>query len=478
MKVVPVIICVVLTILILLAVLAGIKSILRLRRQLKKEFKEIDKLPLGNKDSPVKIARELQNSGALKKLPEKNYLARRVRDSVDIVLNNEKCFVNNQLPSVDDWHECDEMDERTRMDVCLFYTMTSSMLIMGIVGTLLSLHGVLLGVDPLELLEGGSNGKIFSKIAIALSPSLFATGGTFILMVLRGVYEMLFERLEERMDRYTLNVLVPCFQMQTLEEQREKEMEDSKELLKDSMDLIIRKYNEDYEPYFRAVEGYKDCLSRVIDRFCDASSRIVRLITEMEHSMSDGAKHMQQVERLKVWGAMEEIDKTLKRIADDGCKFGDKLVKHNENLGRMASEQKKLMGLFTRANDVKVLESAREQWEKTCSGLQQLIQDGESLLSTVTGSNDKLGDFNTLVQTFACELGNSLKLLNERKQVIENITQKTHDHLLERGQEMEALLGCFEKTKDCVQRWNQNLENVRGELRARRRTYFFIKQKI
>ena len=144
----------------------------------------------------------------------------------------------------------------------------------------------------------------------------------------------------------------------------------------------------------------------------------------------------------------------------------------------MASEQKKLMGLFTRANDVKVLESAREQWEKTCSGLQQLIQDGESLLSTVTGSNDKLGDFNTLVQTFACELGNSLKLLNERKQVIENITQKTHDHLLERGQEMEALLGCFEKTKDCVQRWNQNLENVRGELRARRRTYFFIKQKI
>ena len=478
MNVVPVIICVVLTILILLAVLAGIRSILRLRRQLKKEFKEIEKLPLGNKDSPVNIARELQSSEALKRLPEKNYLARRVRDSVDIVLNNEKSFVNNQLPSVDGWHECDEMDERTRIDICLFYTMTSSMLIMGIVGTLLSLHGVLLGIDPLELLEGGSNGKIFSKIAIALSPSLFATGGTFILMVLRGVYEMLFERLEERMDRYTLNVLVPCFQMQTFEEQREKKMEDSKELLKDSMDLITRKYNEDYKPYFEAVEGYKVCLSRVIDRFCDASSRIVRLIAEMEHSMSDCAKHMQQVKNLKVWKAMEAIDKTLRRVADNGCKFGDKLVKHNENLGRTAGEQGQLMAMFTRVNDVKVLERAREQWKETCSGLQQLIQDEEPLLGAVTGSNDKLGDFNTLVQAFTCELADSLKLLDERKQIIENIAQKTHDHLLERGQEMEALLGCFKKTKDCVQRWNQNLENVREELRARRRTYFLIKHKV
>ena len=112
---------------------------------------------------------------------------------------------NRRLPSIDDLHEWSLDREFGRPCVSLHRLVVSSLLIMGILGTLLGVH------ICLESAAGNSK-TILEQLPPALTPSMMAVGFTIVLAIFKGIYSTKLENLLGKLDRYTLDTLVPALQ--------------------------------------------------------------------------------------------------------------------------------------------------------------------------------------------------------------------------------------------------------------------------
>ncbi len=110
------------------------------------------------------------------------------------------------MPSLHDLHSLSEQDEMSRRSSCWLRTITSFLLIMGILGTLTGVHKVLgHGKSDINILELGR----------ALQPSMYAVFFTIILMWLRGWYVAKLDGYLEKLDLFTMTKLMPFLQPMT-----------------------------------------------------------------------------------------------------------------------------------------------------------------------------------------------------------------------------------------------------------------------
>ncbi len=313
MRITHIIICSVFGLVLLTAAYFTIRDIIRIVKQLRAFSRTTGEVGIfsGDTRSPDDIARDVGEK--LKSIKENDkdkadhYVIQRLDFAVTMVGREEGA--HTQLPSVDEWYAREVEEENSRPSVCVSRTLIASLLIMGIVGTLICLHaGYLAGIN---------NGE-FSNLHEALQPSLWAIGGTIILLILRGIYRVVFERLEGRINCYTLEVILPCLQLSTNEEEMEENMTETVDVLnhcihriKDNLDQGVAPFIEEIGRYKRGMEGLLDVLGGCCDTVVEAAKK-------MEENAASSKKQVQQIRDAyqKVLPALREADGLLTAIPD------------------------------------------------------------------------------------------------------------------------------------------------------------------
>ena len=452
-----------------LAIMTGLWNIGRLVL-LRGQFEEIKtKLNLrsGDEREPNTIVEDLQEVKDLTKVLKKHYLGHRIEDCMKIVAANTKRAVARQLPTLDDWHEREALEERVKMSVGIFYTLSSTMLIAGIVGTLFSLSRVL--------------GDEVDKVVKALDPSFYATVGTCCLMVLRGIYEMLFERQKAEMDRYSIDVLIPCFQVQTEEEQLETKVEESKKLFKENVSRIIQKYEEDYVPFFTAVREYHEQLRSIMEKFLNVGQRMNGVTENLERGVDENFIHLQRINNLDVRSALDKVDEGIDRVSINMSALLEEQERHHAILGQQADEQQKLITSFAQGKvsvyDREEVDRVQSEFKKTLTWLDSLIHNQETMRATLANSHQVMDHYNAKVAHDEHEWVKSLKIIHERNEILEKFAGSSHEHFHKRSQAVGDTLECFDKIQECVQSWNQKVQETCKKLGSRYKAYLFVRPK-
>lgn len=140
------------------------------------------------------------------------------------------------IPSLFELHESTQHSELTRRYSAFSRTVASVLIICGIAGSVIGIHGV-------EF----SGESIISALTAALKPSLWAVGCTILLVSLRGVYLHYFRHFLAKLDGVTMSSYMPLLNRRTqLDDTVEKFAEAQKKL----GDLITP-----YGEYVNTVQG-------------------------------------------------------------------------------------------------------------------------------------------------------------------------------------------------------------------------------
>lgn len=115
------------------------------------------------------------------------------------------------LPSLEDLHQLTLQEEMSKSYSFGMNTIISTLLILGILGTLTGVHGVISGSNSYGGSADGMQMDI-NHLQAALCPSILAVLGTIILMLLRGlIYRRKVEQFISQLDELTVYRLFPYF---------------------------------------------------------------------------------------------------------------------------------------------------------------------------------------------------------------------------------------------------------------------------
>lgn len=175
------------------------------------------------------------------------------------------------MPSLHDLHSLSEQDEMSRRPSCWLRTITSFLLIMGILGTLTGVHKVLEHGNP-NIPELGN----------ALQPSMYAVFFTIILMWLRGWYVAKLDGYLEKLDLFTMTKLMPFLQPVTdvhaTTMDLNKNLDELKKKEKELTDLNTRmtQLHNDMMKYVKAAEQDKESIALLKDKLNEISVQLVQ----------------------------------------------------------------------------------------------------------------------------------------------------------------------------------------------------------
>lgn len=114
------------------------------------------------------------------------------------------------IPGLTDMHELTLHNETGRFCTATMNTIISCLLICGILGTLMGVHNVINNTQ-----EAGISA--IANLSQALEPSQWAVGFTIVLIIFRGIYLAAVEQYMSRLDRFTLERLLPLFTPQKVD---------------------------------------------------------------------------------------------------------------------------------------------------------------------------------------------------------------------------------------------------------------------
>lgn len=120
------------------------------------------------------------------------------------------------FPSLSNLSLLTQAAEQSRRSVWILNTITSTLLIVGILGTLYGVH---------EALPESVEQRIdMVQVKAALLPSAIAVACTIVLIILRAFYRHAVNRHLGRLDRHTLRIYFPLFRQDEISEQRFKQL--------------------------------------------------------------------------------------------------------------------------------------------------------------------------------------------------------------------------------------------------------------
>ncbi|MBQ1959895.1 MAG: hypothetical protein II349_00015 [Akkermansia sp.] len=112
-----------------------------------------------------------------------------------------------KLPALEDLRELTMQRERGGLSTSAFRLLAPSILVCGILGTLVGVHSCLVG--------GERGNEIITVLADALLPGALAVGITVVVMSIRGIYNSRWAHFVSGFDEYTLRQLLPLFRPST-----------------------------------------------------------------------------------------------------------------------------------------------------------------------------------------------------------------------------------------------------------------------
>ena len=433
-------------------------------KQLKKISVLKNKWDIKSRDgSPLDIAKNIR-----KKLShgEKSYLIQRVRTITGIVI---RCGEGStlQLPTVDDWHEFDSSQENASFSLSLFKILTSSMLIAGIVCTLFLLHHYMEHVFSTE------------QIRQALEPSLVAIRGTIWLIFLRGVYAVLFERLESRLDRYTLDVLIPCFQMPTTTEQLDSDMAESIWKLNDNIQGMRRIYEENLAPFFNAVTHYKSILSELVSQFYHMGDKILGMINVIEEGVHSGAREVQDMKILasSISEELIDLDMKAKDLTRQNSNFRTKMEQQCKMFEELFKQQDGITILFRQCGNYEPLEPLLNELKtqfktnKQQACLPSIEENSNDMLHSIKRSSESIRRTYDAVQALCNEIHAVIAQLNGMNGMLFEMKRQFDETKGRQGERSRHICEMVKSIRQLFDQRRNMLESRTSALRTRYDVY-------
>ena len=189
------------------------------------------------------------------------------------------CHKIQKLPSLAELSEFSFQAARTTFAMrCVMITF-SSMLILGILGTLCGVHASV---------DAGIDNDI-RVLTPAFIPSATAALMTIVLMTLRGSYRRILVKLVTQIDLYTLNTLIPCLQPDSMSEITSRVLSDSMRELWSHLDLLKNSMNsvrkvtdtakEKTNPFFSMLDNISTLLPNIKNHVELYSSQVTEMKT-------------------------------------------------------------------------------------------------------------------------------------------------------------------------------------------------------
>ena len=151
---------------------------------------------------------------------------------IQALLRGEK---NHRIPTLTELHSMTQRSEFARPYSSKSRTIISVLIICGIAGSLLGIHGL------------DFSGDIINKLTVALKPSLWAVSCTVILVFMRAWYMQDFRKFLDRLDNVTISNYIPLLDSKT------------------TLDLTVTKLAETQESLFGLVGSYGRLIQSVQD---------------------------------------------------------------------------------------------------------------------------------------------------------------------------------------------------------------------
>lgn len=351
---------------------------LEAHKQLKKHddgFKAFTLLYGREHDSKSLQKRLCQNS-----LLNTSYVSERLAAIISAV--SDKNHVR-KAPSLNDLHELTLQREQGGKSVGFFRAVTPSILVLGILGTLVGVHNKLDDLNDIRHL---------STLATALLPGILAVVTTIIMIVLRGLYNKNWSKFITDLDDLTLKKILPYFQQQETNDQ-------VTECFADSVSLVLEgEYRLDFDEMVRQMqrlnrltdewqEIYGKTGQQLIEQDLPAAADCISLLeknrAQIHKHYTQVCEHMHDLQKLCVTYAnhaaerVNNTDTLLAGLPDECVSLKEQLERDNPNINEiralLAKQEKdvKKSGFTKRAEEI---EARSESCAQLLDWIQQLPQ--------------------------------------------------------------------------------------------------------
>ena len=136
-------------------------------------------------------------------------------------------WLAGRVPTLAELHNLAARRERRRFSARFAGGITGVLVVIGIAGTLSSIHPILSGFNIASTANGvvdasaraGQANKLIQDLGSAFFPSLVALGLTVVVAAVRGMYSQATSNLALKLDRFAVDFLFPTFRVRTFGEE-------------------------------------------------------------------------------------------------------------------------------------------------------------------------------------------------------------------------------------------------------------------
>lgn len=325
------------------------------------------------------------------------------------------------MPSLHDLHSLSEQDEMSRRSSCWLRTITSFLLIMGILGTLTGVH---------KVLEHG-NPKI-PALGNALQPSMYAVFFTIILMWLRGWYVAKLDGYLEKLDLFTMTKLMPFLQPvtdvrattialnQDLAELKKKEKE-----LKD-LNMRMTQLHDDMMRYVKAAEQDKESIALLKDKLDEISMQLVQgkdKVADLKPFEQSGKQLKEHFEAgvTQIESYVQGVEPRCLAIVNQYNQLVDNLNTVSQDVVSGCATAEDIKGKAYYMNEMGKLVSS---YNDNLSGMSKKMSSVESVLAEVKVMKEKVTGSQNLVNDSSQQ---AFDMWNKSKEVMQSIGDSNTD---------------------------------------------------
>lgn len=195
--------------------------------------------------------------------------------------------VVRKVPTLTDLHELTQQQEHGEWTTATFRALTPSLLVIGILGTLIGVHHQLSNPNFLE-------GSI-AQLGPALGPGILAVVGTIVCVLLRSRYNSRYAKFTKEIDEFTLEELLPFFRTKG-------ELQVDVETFEENMEKIK---TLDYGGLGKTIADYRqtvnDChaVCKTLPELCGRNGlgRLIELEQSLQRSMKPIRQRREQLDQ-------------------------------------------------------------------------------------------------------------------------------------------------------------------------------------
>lgn len=374
---------------------------------------------------------------------------------------------SRKLPSLHDLHSLSLQDEMSRTSSVGLRTITSFLLILGILGTLVGVHQVV----------GSETGDSpdMPSLAIALEPSMWAVSCTILLMWLRGWYMARVDSYLEELDLYTMTEVIPMLQpvsdvnsqttvlgnnmegleakvaeLRTLTQNMQKANAQIADSITNSAKLgdeiaALQGALEEQCGKLRELEKssaeYKGALSDAVRESGDPKGCFYEEESKLEAYTQD-VKNRSETVKAQYDAMLAKIDTSSRNLSDSSTVVNDILTrtrnlskkalvvkKYDEDVARVASEMEHVKSVMEQVNQLRdSIEQSENLVYNSAVEAQKLLADSQSMMTAIKADNEGFGakvqQDKENVEKAMRDLNDLLGNIQARAQVIDKLFNK------------------------------------------------------